>query len=91
MFGISYPTDLKLLNHAREISEEVLDQVHKPFRGKREKPRTYRKEARKKYLAVLVMSLLSNQRFNKESRWKVGLCGEKPMRKQSLEPRFRWE
>jgi hypothetical protein len=47
---IAYPTDLNLLNDAREKSEELIDLLYHPsLHGK--KPRTYRCKARKLYLA----------------------------------------
>ena len=49
---ITYPTDLNLLNDAREKTEEIIDTLHAPFIGKKRKPRTYRQKARKDYLAV---------------------------------------
>ena len=49
---IAYPTDVSLLNEAREKSEEIIDAMHEPFIGVRKKPRTYRQKARKSYLAV---------------------------------------
>jgi transposase, IS5 family len=49
---IKYPTDLVLLNHAREILEDIIDVLHQPLIGKMEKPRTYREKARKSYLSV---------------------------------------
>lgn len=49
---IAYPTDLRLLNEAREKLEEMIDTLHEPYRGQQPKPRTYRKKARKAYLAV---------------------------------------
>lgn len=49
---ITYPTDLKLLNEAREKTEAAIDQLHAPFAGEKKKPRTYRQKARKQYLAV---------------------------------------
>jgi hypothetical protein len=49
---IAYPTDLSLLNEAREKSEEIIDAMHGPFIGRRKKPRTYRQRARKAYLAL---------------------------------------
>lgn len=49
---IAYPTDLSLLNEAREKSEEIIDAMHEPFIGIRRKPRTYRQKARKAYLTV---------------------------------------
>jgi len=48
---IAYPTDLGLLNKAREITEDIIDELHgKNNQGK--KPRTYRELARKAYLKV---------------------------------------
>ena len=48
---IAYPTDLGLLNKAREITEGIIDELHtKNRQGK--KPRTYRKIARKANLKV---------------------------------------
>jgi len=49
---IKYPTDLNLLNEAREKTEEIIDRMH-AFRAKpTKKPRTYRQKARKAYLLV---------------------------------------
>lgn len=48
---IAYPTDLGLLNDAREKSEQLIDLLYNPdLHGKR--PRTYRKIARKLFLCV---------------------------------------
>lgn len=47
---IKYPTDLDLLNEAREKSEQLIDLLYVPEKGKT-KPRTYRKKARQAYLA----------------------------------------
>jgi IS5 family transposase len=49
---VAYPTDLNLLNEAREKTEEMIDLMHAPFVGLESKPRTYRQEARKAYLSV---------------------------------------
>ena len=49
---ITYPTDLKLLNAAREKLKHIIDELHRPRTGTRPKPRTYRKRARRDYLAV---------------------------------------
>jgi IS5 family transposase len=49
---IRYPTDLSLLNEAREKLEGIIDTLHQPFVGKANKPRTYRQKARKAYLSV---------------------------------------
>ena len=45
---IAYPTDLNLLNVAREKSEELIDELQANLSTA--KPRTYRELARKKYL-----------------------------------------
>jgi len=49
---ITYPTDLKLLNEAREKTEGCIDKLHAPLAGETKKPRTYREKARRQYLAV---------------------------------------
>ena len=49
--NIKYPQDFELLNTAREKLEKIIDRFHKeshPF----DKPRTYRRIARKEYLAM---------------------------------------
>jgi len=48
---IHYPTDIGLLNQARELTERVIDELHGQLLPQgHEKPRTYRKVARKEYL-----------------------------------------
>ncbi len=52
---ISYPTDLNLLNDAREKSEKLIDILYAAVKladGEKLKPRTYREIARKEYLKV---------------------------------------
>ncbi len=49
---IAYPTDLRLLNEAREKLEGMINALHTPFRGQQRKPRTYREKARKAFLSV---------------------------------------
>lgn len=49
---LAYPTDLKLMNEAREKLEVIIDVLHQPHVGGEKKPRTYRKNARKHYLAI---------------------------------------
>lgn len=49
---IRYPTDIGLLNQARELSEEIIDRLFKTVIDQYEyKPRTYRQVARKDYIA----------------------------------------
>jgi len=48
---IKYPTDIGLLNHARELTERIIDELHEQIkRPGVEKPRTYREVARKNFL-----------------------------------------
>jgi len=48
---IAYPTDLDLLSDAREKAEKLIDIAYRKS-GQADKPRTYRKKARKLYLAT---------------------------------------
>jgi transposase, IS5 family len=48
--NVTYPTDLKLLNAAREKSEELIDLLYHPSIHQTDKPRTYRQIARKYFL-----------------------------------------
>jgi hypothetical protein len=53
---IHYPTDIGLLNHARELTETVIDKLHEQLiKLGVIKPRTYRETARKAYLAYAKM------------------------------------
>jgi transposase, IS5 family len=49
---IAYPTDLDLLSDAREKSEQLIDKLYDP-KLHENKPRTYRKVARKRYLQTV--------------------------------------
>jgi transposase, IS5 family len=50
---IRYPTDLSLLNEAREKTEAIIDALYEQVREQlAQKPRTYRQAARKEYLKV---------------------------------------
>jgi IS5 family transposase len=62
---IRYPTDLSLLNEAREKTEAIIDILYEPLRGRIDKPRTYRKVARNDYLATAKM----RQPRKKQLRW----------------------
>lgn len=48
---IAYPTDIDLLNDAREKSEELIDLLYSKSELQK-KPRTYREKARKEYLKI---------------------------------------
>jgi len=47
---IHYPTDIGLMNHAREITERIIDELHEQASPEAQKPRTYRDVARRSYL-----------------------------------------
>ena len=47
---IRFPTDLGLLNEAREKLEAMIDTLYEPFKDEMVKPRTYRRNARRDYL-----------------------------------------
>ena len=50
--AIRFPTDLSLLNEAREFSEQIIDKLYAKTDLKK-KPRTYRRKARKAYLGIV--------------------------------------
>jgi len=50
---IRYPTDLSLLNQAREHTEQIIDALYEQVREQGiQKPRTYRRKARQQYLHI---------------------------------------
>ena len=69
---ITFPTDLKLLNKAREKSEKIIDILHKPHKGKKQKPRTYRRTARKDFLTVAKAKSLPKSKRRKAIRKQLG-------------------
>ena len=69
---ITFPTDLKILNTAREKSEEIIDILHRPLKGKEKKPRTYWKRARKDFLAVAKSKKISKSKRRKAIRKQLG-------------------
>ncbi len=69
---IRYPTDLSLLNEAREKTESYIDILYEPLRGKIDKPRTYRKIARADYLATAKMRKPRKNQLRKALRKQLG-------------------
>jgi len=60
---IKYPTDLGLLNEARQHTEKVIDKLYKRQKSKlKAKARTYRKQARKNYLVVAKSKKVSKRK-----------------------------
>ena len=68
---IAYPTDLNLLNDAREKSEELIDRVYNE-RMHSAKPRTYRKVARKNYLKVAQLKIKSKKQIHNAVKKQLG-------------------
>lgn len=64
---IAYPTDLNLLNDAREKSESLLDIAYK-LSPLETKPRNYREKARREYLKTAQ----KKRKTRKEIRWAIG-------------------
>jgi hypothetical protein len=69
---IRYPTDLSLLNEAREKLEEMIDTLHEPLRDSEKKPRTYRKKARRLYLKAAKNRKPKKQQIRKAVKQQLG-------------------
>jgi hypothetical protein len=69
---ITFPTDIKILNEAREKSEKIIDILHGPHRGKLKKPRTYRKRARKQFLSIAKSKKVPKNKMRKAIRQQLG-------------------
>jgi len=63
---IRYPTDLNLLNEAREATEDIIDALYAQLKGQlNKKPRTYRHQARQAYLQVAKQRKASRKTIRK--------------------------
>jgi len=70
---IKYPTDLGLLNSARKHTEKVIDQLYEREKGKlKVKPRTYRNQARKDYLAIAKQKKPSRKKRSQALKKQLG-------------------
>ena len=66
---IRYPTDIKLLNEAREQTETVIDALYKQVKEQLpKKPRTYRREARTAYLQIAKQRKPNRKKIRKALR-----------------------
>jgi IS5 family transposase len=65
--AIRYPTDLSLLNEARELTERIIDTLYVKTSLKK-KPRTYREKARSAYLAIAKQRRPGNKLLRKGIR-----------------------
>ena len=72
---ITYPTDSKLLNEAREKSENLVDVLYAQSSKAKTKPRTYRKIARKKWLSFSKKRRHTHAQIRKINRALHGYLG----------------
>jgi hypothetical protein len=72
--AIKYPTDLELLNDSREISEKLIDRMYKNGLTSK-KPRTYRRKARKEFLAIAKKKNKTRIEKRKAIRKQLGYVG----------------
>ena len=72
---VAYPTDLNLLNEAREKLEAIIDTLHEPVIGQTAKVRTYREKARKQFLAVSKQRRPGPKVIRKAIRRQLGYVG----------------
>ena len=71
---IAYPTDLDLLSEAREITERLTDSLY-DVRLHGEKPRTYRRIARKEYLVTAQKKKKTKKQIRSAVRKQLGYVG----------------
>ena len=69
--NIRYPQDFSLLNEAREKLEKMIDCIHEQYHPW-EKPRTYRKVARKDYLALAKLKKRPEKKIRSTVRKMLG-------------------
>ncbi len=69
---MTHPTDLKLVNKAREKTEVIIDRLHVCDRNRARKPRTYRQRARRDYLKAAKMRRLSAGQRRKAIKRQLG-------------------
>jgi len=69
---ISYPTDANLLAEAVEKTDEIIDELHKPYVGERPRPRTYRKKSGKAYKSFIKLRNPSKKQIRAIKRNQLG-------------------
>ena len=69
---IRYPTDVSLLNEAREQTEELIDELHAPLLGKQPRPRTYRVKARRAFVAFVRRKKPKRNAVRRATRQQLG-------------------
>jgi hypothetical protein len=69
---IRYPTDVSLLNEARENTDAIIDVLHAPLVGKSRRPRTYRKTAARAFKAYILKKKPRRNAVRKAIRKQLG-------------------
>jgi IS5 family transposase len=69
---IRYPTDVSLLNEAREKTEAIIDQLHTPLVGETPRPRTYREKARRRFIAFTKHKKPGRKKIRRAKREQLG-------------------
>jgi IS5 family transposase len=69
---IRYPTDVSLLNEAREKTDQIIDQLHQPLVGKQPRPRTYRVKARRAFVAFTKNKKPGRNKIRRANRQQLG-------------------
>lgn len=69
---IRYPTDVSLLNEAREKTDEIIDELHTPLVGRQPRPRTYRLKARRAFVAFAKRKQPGRQAIRRAKRQQLG-------------------
>lgn len=80
---IAYPTDLNVLNDAREKSEQIIDTLY-DIEKHDSKPRTYRKVARKDYLKTAQKKKKSKKEIRSANKKQLGYLKRNLKHIQSL-------
>lgn len=71
---IAYPTDIDLLNDAREKSEELIDVLFAESKMQK-KPRNYREKARKEYLKIAQKKTKTRKDIRSAQKQQLGYLG----------------
>jgi hypothetical protein len=69
---IRYPTDVSLLNEAREKADVIIDKLHEPLMGKAPRPRTYRVKARRQFVAFVKRKQPNGRTIRQAQKWQLG-------------------
>ena len=69
---IRYPTDTSLLNEAREKTDTLIDRLHQPLIGKQPRPRTYRRKARRQFVAFIKQKSPRRNKIRQANRQQLG-------------------